>query len=55
MQKNIYTDLAMESRELNPQLQGVVEQQEESEGVAVSRIEVQNQEAAETKTRPSNA
>ena len=30
MQKNIYTDLALEARELNPALSGVEEEKEEA-------------------------
>ena len=32
MQKNIYTDLALEARELNPALSGVEEEKEEGQG-----------------------
>ena len=47
MQKNIYTDLALEARELNPALSGVEEEKEEGQGLAVSRIRVTTQGAAE--------
>lgn len=47
MQKNIYTDLAMEARELNPALQGIEEEKEEGQGLTVSRIQVTTQAAAE--------
>lgn len=52
MPKSIYTDLAMESRELNPELQGVKEQTEEEEGVSISRIEVETEEAAQKLEKP---
>ena len=52
MPKSIYTDLAMESRELNPELQGVLEQNEEGEGISISRIEIQTEEAAEKLEKP---
>lgn len=52
MQKSIYTDLAMESRELNPELQGVTEQTEEGEGINISRIEVETEEAAQKLSKP---
>ena len=47
MQKNIYTDLAMEARELNPALEGIEEEKEEGQGLTVSRIRVTTQSAAE--------
>ena len=52
MQKSIYTDLAMESRELNPELQGVKEQTEEGYGVNISRIQVETEEAAQMLEKP---
>lgn len=52
MPTSIYTDLAMESRELNPELQGVKEQTEEGEGVSISRIEVETEEAAQKLQKP---
>lgn len=52
MPKSIYTDLAMESRELNPELAGVTEQTEDGEGVSVSRIEVETEEAAQKLSKP---
>ncbi len=52
MPTSIYTDLAMESRELNPELQGVTEQTEEGEGVSISRIEVETEEAAQKLGKP---
>lgn len=47
MQKNIYTDLALEARELNPALSGGRRGKEEGQGLAVSRIRVTTQGAAE--------
>lgn len=52
MPTSIYTDLAMESRELNPELQGVKEQTEEGEGISISRIEVETEEAAQKLEKP---
>lgn len=52
MQPSIYTDLAMESRELNPELQGVKEQTEEGEGISISRIQVETEEAAQKLSKP---
>lgn len=52
MPMSIYTDLAMESRELNPELPGVMEQTEEGEGVSISRIEVETEEAAQKLGKP---
>ncbi|MDR0840243.1 MAG: GPR endopeptidase [Christensenellaceae bacterium] len=52
MQSSIYTDLAMEARELHPELQGVVEQSEESEGIRISRIEVKTEEASQKLEKP---
>jgi len=52
MANSIYTDLAMESRELNPDIQGVTEQIEESEGYAVSRIRIETNEAARKLEKP---
>lgn len=53
MPKSIYTDLAMEARELNPALQGVIEQTEEGEGISISRIEVTTEEAAKKLGKPT--
>ncbi|MBR2328814.1 MAG: GPR endopeptidase, partial [Clostridia bacterium] len=52
MANSIYTDLAMESRELNPDIQGVTEQTEETEGYAVSRIKIETDEAARKLEKP---
>ncbi len=49
---NIYTDLAREAREINPDLPGVAEQEEEIGDAAISRIEVQTQEAAQKLGKP---
>ena len=46
MPNNIYTDLAMEARELHPELQGVVEENDERPGIAISRIKVETEAAA---------
>jgi len=52
MSISIYTDLAKESRELNPDIQGVSEQTEEQEGVSVSRIKIETAEAAQKLGKP---
>lgn len=52
MPKSIYTDLAMEARELNPALQGVIEQNEEGDGISISRIEVTTEAAAQKLGKP---
>lgn len=52
MPQSIYTDLAMESREMNPELQGVKEQTEEEEGITISRIQVETEEAARKLEKP---
>ncbi|MBO4848368.1 MAG: GPR endopeptidase [Clostridia bacterium] len=44
---SIYTDLAMEARELHPGLTGVTEQREEREGIVISRIRITGPSAAE--------
>lgn len=46
MPNNIYTDLAMEARELHPELLGVVEEKDERPGITISRIKVETEEAA---------
>jgi hypothetical protein len=38
MQRNLYTDLALEARELNPDITGVVEDKENDNGIEISRI-----------------
>ncbi len=43
---SVYTDLAMEARELNPSLPGVTEENQEEEDISISRIEITSQEAA---------
>ena len=52
MANSIYTDLAMESRELNPDIQGISEQTEETEEYAVSRIKIETHEAASKLEKP---
>ena len=52
MANSIYTDLAMESRELNPDIQGVAEQKEEAGEWAVSRITIETEEAARKLDKP---
>jgi len=52
MQNAIYTDLAMESRELNPDISGVSEQSETREGLSISRIKIESREAAEKLDKP---
>ncbi len=42
----IYTDLAAEARELNPDIDGIEEQVEEKDDVRISRIEVKTEQAA---------
>lgn len=44
---SIYTDLALEARELNPQIPGITEENEEIEDVSISRIKIENQDAAQ--------
>ncbi len=46
MPANIYTDLAMEARELHPELQGIKEECTERTGIAITRIKVETDEAA---------
>lgn len=43
----LYTDLAVEARELNPEVQGVTEEKSSVEGIEVTRITVTSDEAAE--------
>ena len=47
MAVHIYTDLAMEARELHPELHGVSEENAEKSGISISRIEIQTDEAAQ--------
>ena len=49
---NIYTDLAREAREINPDIPGVAEQDEKREDIEISRIEVQTAEAAKALGKP---
>ena len=52
MQSNIYTDLAREAREINPDLPGVTEQEEKYDDIEISRIEVESISAANTLGKP---
>ncbi|MEG1548191.1 MAG: GPR endopeptidase [Clostridia bacterium] len=47
MKKSIYTDLAMEARELSGELSGVIEQTENFGDVTVDRIEITDPDAAQ--------
>jgi spore protease len=49
---NIYTDLAREAREINPDIAGVTEQEENVEDASISRIEVQTVDAAQKLGKP---
>lgn len=52
MAANIYTDLAAEARELDPDLEGVTEQTERRGGITISRIEITGEEAAKKLGKP---
>ena len=52
MSKSIYTDLAMESRELVSDIEGVTEETEERGGITVSRICIQQESAAAKLHKP---
>lgn len=52
MTYSIYTDLAMESRELNPDIPGITEQTREAEGYTVSRIRIETAQAAHKLDKP---
>lgn len=52
MDFNIYTDLAREAREINPDLPGVKEQDEKLEQADISRIEVMTEDAANKLGKP---
>lgn len=52
MQNAIYTDLAMESRELNPDISGVSEQTDTRDGLSISRIKIESHEAAQKLDKP---
>ncbi len=43
---NIYTDLADEARELHPEIEGITEESEESDGIKTVRIKVESEDAA---------
>lgn len=47
MSVSIRTDLAMEARELYPELEGVSEEKEEREGISITRIAVSTEQAAQ--------
>lgn len=47
MQRNLYTDLALEARELNPDITGVVEDKENDNGIEISRISITDDAAAQ--------
>lgn len=44
---SIYTDLALEARELNPEIPGITEQTEDFEGISISRIKIDNEDSAQ--------
>ena len=44
--QRIYTDLAMEAKELHPELPGIYEQSEQKGSVSISRITVENEQSA---------
>lgn len=50
---SIYTDLAREAREINPHISGVDEQEQEIEGVSVSRIAIKTKTAANRLQKPT--
>lgn len=52
MSSGIRTDLALESRELNPDIAGVEEQTEERERMTISRIKITDRAAAEKLDKP---
>ena len=52
MPRSIYTDLAMEARELNPKLPGVREEVRTLEDITVTTIRVETQEAAKRLQKP---
>lgn len=52
MSNSIYTDLAMESRELNPDIRGVTEHTEEKQDYSVSRIKIETHQAAAKLDKP---
>ena len=52
MSSGIRTDLALESRELNPDIEGVEEQTEERERMTVSRIKITDRTAAKKLDKP---
>lgn len=52
MAANIYTDLAREAREINPDIPGVSEQEEVFEEASVSRISVESYSASELLGKP---
>lgn len=52
MPKSIYTDLAMEARELSPEISGITEESGEDGGISISRISVTSNDAAEQLGKP---
>lgn len=52
MGKSIYTDLAMEAREMNPALSGVTEETNEKDGISILRIRVETEDAARKLEKP---
>ncbi len=52
MSNSIYTDLAMESRELNPDISGITEHTEEKQDYSVSRIKIETHQAAAKLDKP---
>lgn len=52
MANNIYTDLAAEAREMNPDIPGITEDNHEGDGFSVSRIRIKSQSAANKMQKP---
>jgi spore protease len=50
--KNIYTDLAAESREMNPGIPGITEENRDGDGFSVSRIRIETESAARKMEKP---
>lgn len=51
----IYTDLAMESRELNPNIEGVEERLEEHDDIRITRTLIKSNEAVELLQKPKGS
>lgn len=47
MQNSLYTDLALEARELNPDISGVMEDKETDNGIEITRINISDDTAAQ--------